>query len=478
MARRSARRRSNEESEDELEEVIDDEFGAMEEDAEAAEEDIDQAAAPPPPVQGNIFSLSPAGAIQGPIRYDTSDGRKLYKDATSKLSDDLFDCVPEDLFQFLKVLEDRAREFNWTNGILSIPVDVNTPDTRHDDMLTLYGQIDLQRIKAFEEQHIKEPLRRAQDTNMLYKCLMKSLSSEGKSKILIWEKDYRIGEYVSGTMLLKVIIRESHIDTNGTTAQIRTKLSQLDDYLPTLGYDINKLNQYVQLNLELLRSRGCKTEDLLTNLFKGYLSATDRTFKLYIERKQEEYEEGTDVKPEALMKLAANKYNILKEKELWNAPSTEEEKIVALESKLAKIQAANRRQGNRKGNGKSGGKGGKKGQPQPRQQNGKGERSTKASSKDHPKTWDPPSKQELKKSKMYQGNPWYYCDKSTGGKCNGCWRRHKPSECEGRAFKRKEGKDNDASAEHRDKKRKLKLREALTAVVDNSSDGEDDEDTE
>ena len=82
-----------------------------------------------------------------------------------------------------------------------------------------------------ELQFIDEEGRLAQDTYMLYKCLMASLSDEAKKKVSIWSNQYRIGEdqQVSGVTLLKVITREPHLDTNATTNQIRTKLSSLNN---------------------------------------------------------------------------------------------------------------------------------------------------------------------------------------------------------------------------------------------------------
>ena len=56
--------------------------------------------------------------------------------------------------------------------------------------------------------------------------------------------------------------------------------------------------------LEGMESRGETTHDLLSNLFKGYAAASDTTFTSYIEHKQEEYEDGTNIKPNALMSLA------------------------------------------------------------------------------------------------------------------------------------------------------------------------------
>ena len=78
--------------------------------------------------------------------------------------------------------------------------------------------------------------------------------------------------------------------------------------------------------------------DLLSNLIKGYVAASDNTFTKYIERKQEEYEDGTDIKPTALMSLADKKYKTLKIKGTCNAPSQEEEKVLALKTEIEKLK--------------------------------------------------------------------------------------------------------------------------------------------
>jgi hypothetical protein len=85
------------------------------------------------------------------------------------------------------------------------------------------------------------------------------------------------------------------------TASIRKKLSSLDVYILTINSDITKFNVHVSLLINLLAARGKKTQELLTNLFKGYQVATDKTFVEYIGSKLERYEEGEMVTPEALM---------------------------------------------------------------------------------------------------------------------------------------------------------------------------------
>jgi hypothetical protein len=191
--------------------------------------------------------------------------------------------------------------------------------------------------------------RPAQDTHMLYNCIMNSLTKEGKNKILIWKEQYKLvarsdpndaaseGVLPSGAALLKVVIRESHLDTNATTNSIRVQLSSLDTYMPSVSSDITKFNSHVKLLITGLQARGEDTTDLLINLFKGYKAANDGTFVKYIEGKEEKFDDGEDIEPNSLMKLADNKYKDLVVKGTWSAPTDDQKNILALESKVSKL---------------------------------------------------------------------------------------------------------------------------------------------
>ena len=110
--------------------------------------------------------------------------------------------------------------------------------------------------------------RAAQDTNMLYQCLVGSLSKADRMKVMVWEEQYKIKGKPSGNLLLKIIIRESHIDINATTTSIRNQLSSLDQFITTIGCDITKLNAHVQMLLEVLASRGETTHYLLSTYLR------------------------------------------------------------------------------------------------------------------------------------------------------------------------------------------------------------------
>jgi len=409
------------------------------------------------PAPSNVvaFSLTPATSIGGIIDYSTSMGRKLYLTAISKLEEDPFDCVAEDLYSFLKALKDRAREFGWDEsgvGILSIPDDPVNP-TEFKSLIDQHGEIELDMIRRFEETYIDQANRSAQDAAQLYRCLMASISKEGKKKILIWESQYTVNGLGSGNLLLKIIVRESHLDTNATSASIQTKLTDLDRYLPTIGHDITKFNTYVKLLIDGLRSRGETSHDLLVNLFKGYMACSDREFVAYIRRKQDAFEEGTPIQVDNLMKNAADKYKTLLQKGKWNAPDINEAKIMALQAEIKKLKKE-------KGSSKKG-----------------EERRTKYPKSQKKENTKPkwfsqrPPNDELHKPREWKGVKWHYCHPDTGGKCEGVWRQHLPSECKGKEFrfnKPSQANDPKRKGEKADnkwskKKRTMKLERALQA---------------
>ena len=280
------------------------------------------------------FARAPALAIEGILDYTRSEHIKIYRSGIKQVSENLFDCESEGLYQFLKDVQDRADEMGWTDGILNITFNGGEPDETEEPFLDNYGTITLDQIKVSELQYIDEGAD-LPPSYMLYKCLMASLTNDARKKVSLWSNQFRIGEdnEISGVLLLKVIIRESHLDTNATTNQIRMKLSSLDSYITTIDSDIGRFNQYVKLLMQSLPARNQQTSDLMINLFKGYGAVSDEAFRTWLTRKQDDQEDGVEITPDELMQAAKNKYDSMVEKGTWNAPSSDE-KIVALEAQL------------------------------------------------------------------------------------------------------------------------------------------------
>jgi len=396
------------------------------------------------------FSLSPGLASVNPIDYETSVGLKLWEKATAELSKEPFDCETSGLHDFIECLRGRANEFGWTTSVLLIPNDIAIPLGDTKNLLDHYGEIDIQHIRNQAYTFITTQSRAAQDSAQLASCLWNSLSQAGRNKISIHQNEYTINDVPSGELLFKVIIRESYIDTNATTQMIRNRLSSLDTYLPSIGYDITKMNLYVSTLIEALAARGETSTDLISNLFKGYKSATDKKFIAYIEKKEDDYEDGTTphMTYQTLMSIAKTKYQIMVQNETWNAPSAEEEKILALETKVKTLQTQINKQGHTK-NQESTSQTGK--------QRSTRRRFQKRTAEEMAWTLVPP-KPDQQQPITFDGNPWWWCKKHKK------WCRHKTEKCrEIRIKKQTDTPDKDKS---NDDERNAKLVKAMTTAAD------------
>jgi len=231
----------------------------------------------------------------------------------------------------------------------------------------------------------------------------------------------------------------------------------------TIDSDIGRFNQYVKLLVQSLTARNQTTSDLLINLFKGYGAVSDEVFRAWLLRKQDDNEEGEELTPDELMLAAKNKYDTMKEKGTWNAP-TAEEKIIALEAKLdSTVKSLNKKVSFER---KKGGGGTKK--HSDAKGGGKKDGDMKKDS-DHPKKWPAPKAGD-KKEKMYKGHMWYWCGKETGGKCEK-WRAHKPKECKGIANpSNKRDSEGDKKSDKKHLAKKLKIAKAYVARIEKQAD--------
>jgi hypothetical protein len=185
------------------------------------------------------YAVAPGLSIEGVLDYTNRDHVKLYRDAIKPLSETLYDCEPDGLQQFLADVQERADEMGWNETIMTVVINADEPNERQENLIDNYGNITLDQVVTSELQYIEEQGRERQDSYMLYKCLVASLTVEARRKVSLWSAQYRIGDnnVCSGMAFLKIIIRESHLDTNATTNQIRTKLSNLDQYIMTISTD-------------------------------------------------------------------------------------------------------------------------------------------------------------------------------------------------------------------------------------------------
>jgi len=220
--------------------------------------------------------------------------------------------------------------------------------------------------------------------------------------------------------------------------------------------DITKFNKHVKTLLLQLHARNATTQDLLANLFKAYKVVSDKDFVQYIKTKKIESDEGMEVSPEKLMLMAESMFKTMKQDKEWNAPTPEQEEILALKAQVEKLKKS------------------KANKSDPPSKDNKEPKKNKNQRKNIRKAkWKLIPPKEGEKHKKFVANdskPWHWCG------THEAWVRHLPSACEGKGWrppnKRKVSfKEDDKPDETQaPPSKKLKVAKALASILE-----EDDE---
>lgn len=401
----------------------------------------------------NNFALSPALSDNDVLDFKSKHGIGIWKSGTAKLSEELFDCNSEGLRDFLELVQHRGQVMNW-DSVLDIPVDNANVLGPTVNFIANYGTLSLVYLRGTVEAYMGRQVRVAQDSYMLYTCLHNSLSKVGRDKVTLYKTDYKYQGTPSGILFLKVIIKESAIDSNATTLAIRNQLASIDTYLAKVNFDISKTHQHVQLLMEQLRARGETTNDLLFHIFNAYKTVRDTEFSRWVTQKESDYEEGeVELSAERLMSLAENKYKTLVDKKQWRAPTPEEEKIVALQSQINSLKNK------------------KEGEQQPRNNSSnesKNKKNKKDDKKQKPKVEDwmlAAPKSGEPSTKRVNNKDWHWCSKHAK------WCLHTTEQCKGMGKTASESKSNTPSNTEGGP-RLVQAQKATVRFTDDSSDEE------
>jgi hypothetical protein len=271
-------------------------------------------------------ALSPAMASAGAfLDLATSTGAKLFKQV------------------FLDLLMTKSKVQGWSR-IFTVPVEVDGVTTNRC-LLHNYGVILLESVALDAVTYVNAQFKVAQDSFMIFQCIFASLRTEFLKLVTVEAPLYHIIDardpqeppIPCGALLLKIIIKKAHVDTRATVSFIRTALSSLETKMMALDSNISKFNAYVETQVIALEARGETTTDLLVNVFKGYETAQDSEFALFIKHKKDAYDEGGDIIVTSLMDATENKFKTRVVIKTWSAPTKEQEQILALTAQVHQL---------------------------------------------------------------------------------------------------------------------------------------------
>jgi hypothetical protein len=409
-----------------------------------------------PPIANN-FARTPALANVGVLNYSTNEGMKIYNAAVAGLSTK-YNGNTSDMHIFLKNIKERGQSFGW-HRILEIPKGGDT-----FNLIDQYGLVSLSEIQDHANVYEAANGRDAQNSSQMYNFIYASITDEAKLMVLSDFADYTLVingiQVTNGPCFLKVLIRNTTIETRSTVFHLRENLNNLENYMVEITYNIDNFNLYVTTQVEQLAARGESSSDLLINLFAAYLSVPDRKFVEYVEKQKDKFDEGEDISPKLLMQVALTKFKDRTRSGKWQAPSPEEAQIIALTAQIKDIKA-NHQAGKGKenaGNGDGNQSGKKK----------KGSKTKRGEPSDNKYAWKliAPTSGEPK-TKMVNEKEYHFCLNHNDGK--GAWVIHNPAKCH--AAKGYAGTSNQEPSTNKS----LALSKALQAIQDEEDSSSDEE---
>jgi hypothetical protein len=415
--------------------------------------------------QAPVFAREPGNQDNNFLDYNNRRDLAIYKASIESLYDntaDYFDLTRDHLNLFLDLLQDRATTFGWTENVLLIDDDVqqlgqNGPGTYFIDA---HGAFSLEHIQQVERHYNAEETRTSQNSVMLARCILNSLTQHALTRVHARRNDWTLSvqvqgaevDMVCGVCLLKVILIITQQETRSTVAYLMAKLSVtgLQPIMEEVEYNIESFNDQVDTTVRALqRNQRVVPGDLLMNLLTVYATVPDENFQRFIQVKSDKYlDEGIDLDYPELMTSAKEKYHdLLNVKQTWRAPTAHEKELAALKAEVTSLKSKVKKSGKTESK-KTSGKGGK--------------------TPDAPKVPRPDwmvkriKPKDLKTTRTWNGKSYHWCCPETGGKCDGKWVTHKTSECKGSEYVFKAKRNPDAKPSNAAEQPKKKVRFANT----------------
>jgi hypothetical protein len=267
------------------------------------------------------------------LDYRSSQSIKFFNKGVEKLPGEAF--TGKNIFSWLRRLEIKANEFHW---IPTLTIDGKL-------LTTHFAELSMEKVKQAAMEFQIEAQRKAQNSRMIFYCIISSVSSSVMDKLTLKRHLFTLevrGKLVQdGVCMLKVLIDSYYASTRFTTIEIRKQLASLPTYMQVIAKgDVTKLCEHTRkLNAELEAS-GERTLDLVANLLAALEKTHNPVFQRWLEGrrnmwalKQIEWkEDGSD-----LMDEAEAFYLNLREGKSWKKTHDERDRAYALKASDASV---------------------------------------------------------------------------------------------------------------------------------------------
>jgi hypothetical protein len=276
-----------------------------------------------------MFAASPAEFLAHAdfVDYGLKENQAMFRAACAPLPK-AFDGTPGNLKPFIDRLTDKAALYGWRPTL--------------GDLLTHYARTSTAKLRSNAIDYLTRHCRDHQNSVMIYHCISASLTEDLYTRLTLDADAYTITMggtvHFDGPLFLKLVIDKAHANIKSTTSVLRGQISDLSTYMSKMKLqNITEFNRHLKAIVLELRACGEKSEDILTNLFRAYLTVSDSDFhhfimlqhSLWIAHQITLANDGED-----LMNLADGFYRDAVGRQAWNQPSLYENQIIALTAQV------------------------------------------------------------------------------------------------------------------------------------------------
>ena len=158
------------------------------------------------------FQRSPT--VDGVLDFTNKLHKTVYDEGCKKLEGPSYDLCASGRHTFLTSLTFRSQKMKWSDdgtGILDYPTGATSASGTliTKNVLECDGELDLEALKIWVQSFVSSESRAAQDDDMLFNCIVNSLSSDGMVKVYSRYDDFTTAGYNSSILLMKLVFRRS-----------------------------------------------------------------------------------------------------------------------------------------------------------------------------------------------------------------------------------------------------------------------------
>jgi hypothetical protein len=260
--------------------------------------------------------------------------------------DECFDVKTETLGPFLKRLHKKVTDQGWnyannTQQIALFDITHNGA-TIQIDITRAYSCIKMTAFWTQCERFMTgtDAYHQANQNNqMMQLCICDSLTLRAQKSLAWYKEEYSFSSIICAPLLLRVIIRMATMDSRATISIIRAWLNDIDAYAARVTGNIEKITEFFTDNLDRLKASGANLDTEVDVLFKGLKVVPCEEFRNYINRKEEQYTDGTlSYTSKELAIVAQQRYALMKTKGTFMKSQAIEHKIVSMQDEMVQLK--------------------------------------------------------------------------------------------------------------------------------------------